>query len=179
MVTIPAIRAKAQQRTCMPKEPCEKGSPYENRKSGGKTRYREEILCLNAKPWVPFSPLPLFPLFCAPQGSDSSPSSLPPRLLRVCACWRDWTHARLHLTFPILDILHHPHQGAFWRKKSFDPNVTLICWKFEFACYLILWSHSQRFQVPRQLLVPLLLKDHLFRWNNSVPNLAAMWCWDL
>lgn len=123
MVTIPAIRAKAQQRTCMPKEPCEKGSPYENRKSGGKTRYREEILCLNAKPWVPFSPLPLFPLFCAPQGSDSSPSSLPPRLLRVCACWRDWTHARLHLTFPILDILHHPHQGAFWRKrKKFWPK---------------------------------------------------------
>lgn len=36
-------------------ELCEIISPYVNRKSGGKTRCREEILCLNAKLCVPFS----------------------------------------------------------------------------------------------------------------------------
>lgn len=72
------------------------------KQSWGKTRYRKEILCLNAKLWVPFSPLPWFPLFCTPQSLDSSPSSLPPALLHVCAGGPDWRLARL--LFPILGL---------------------------------------------------------------------------
>lgn len=36
-----------------------------NRKSGGQTRNREEILCLNAKLWVPFFPFCYYFLLCA------------------------------------------------------------------------------------------------------------------
>lgn len=72
-------------------------SPYVNRKSGGKTRYREEILCLNAKLCMPFSLSCSYFLCSAPlNGSDSAPSSLlrlPPRvfvqvgvILWVCTC---------------------------------------------------------------------------------------------
>lgn len=83
---------------------------------------------------MPFSPLPWFPLFCGPQGLGSSPSSLPPGLLRVCAGGPDWTLARLRLTFTILGlerwhilVLHHrkgsrTHVGEKVHKCEFNPS---------------------------------------------------------
>lgn len=70
-------------------EPCEVVSPYVNRKSGGKTRYRGNPLFKCQAVRAILSLLFLFPLFCTSQGSDSPPSSLLRCLLGVRACGRD------------------------------------------------------------------------------------------
>lgn len=109
-------------------------------------------------------PCPDFLFSAPPHGLDSSPWSLPPGLLRVCAGGPDWTLARLRLTFTILDLerwhilVLQPQEGEeacrrkgkAWHKCEFNS-----LWNLFSHMIWALWLHSTSWsvQVPASLFL--------------------------
>lgn len=124
--------------------------------------------------------------FLRPSGLDSSPSSLPPGLLCVCASGPDWTLARLRLTFTILGldkwhilVLHHRkgsrmHVG---QKVKPDTNVNSNCLQFVSHVIWALWLHSTilSVQVPVSLFLCLQVSFR-FLFIYSISTFAFILC---